>query len=61
MNKEIRSGKDILDEFFCEIGGNEELDQETVVKIVELYDEGKLTDKMLTNALSGLRVAKDNG
>ena len=40
MSKKIRSGKEILDEFFREIKTNEELDQETVGKIVELYERG---------------------
>jgi hypothetical protein len=61
MNKEIRSGKEILDEFFHEIKDNKKLDQETVGKIVELYEKDKLTDKNLTNALSELREKKSNG
>lgn len=61
MNNEIKSGKEILDEFFGSIKGNTKLDQETVGEIVGLYNEGKLTDKNLTNALSELREKKDNG
>lgn len=63
MNEVIKSGKIILDEFFNELKVNEELDKETVSTIIKLYEEKKLTDKNLTNALLDLREAqrRDNG
>ena len=61
MEKEIKSGKEILDEFFKEIKDDESLDPNTTSAIIDLYDAGKLTDKNLTNALSELREDKGNG
>jgi|APSaa5957512535_1039671.scaffolds.fasta_scaffold675106_2 hypothetical protein len=59
MNDKIKSGKETLDEFFAGIKGKEELGQTGDI-IAELYKEGKLTDKNLTNALSELREAQVN-
>ena len=61
MSTEIKSGKEILDEFFEDIKINEKLDQDVATAIVELYESGKLTDKNLTNTLSELREDKGNG
>lgn len=61
MSKEIKSGKEILDEFIEDIEGNDDLDKATVGKIIELYEEGKLTERSLTNALSELRETKVDG
>lgn len=59
MSTEIKSGKEILDEFFEDIKSDEKLDQDTVTAIVDLYESGNLTDKKITNKLSELR--EDNG
>lgn len=61
MSTEIKSGKEILDKFFEDIKSDEELDQDTVAAIVDLYESGKLSDKNLTNILSELREDKSNG
>ena len=61
MSKVIKSGKEILDEFFEDIVGDEKFDQATVGKLIELYEEDKLTDKNLTNALSELRETYGDG
>ena len=61
MSTEIKSGKEILDEFFEDIKTNEKLDQDVATAIVDLYESGKLTDKNLTNSLSELREDKGNG
>jgi len=61
MEKEIKSGKAILDEFFNEIKTDEKLDSDTVTAVLDLYSKGKLTDSNLTNALSALREEKENG
>lgn len=55
MNDEIKSGKDVIDEFFSEILNVEGVDQKTVEKLVELYSEGKLTDSKIQNALEELK------
>ncbi len=61
MSTEIKSGKEILDEYFEEVKADEELDQDIIVAIDNLYTSGKLTDRNLTNALSVLREDNDNG
>lgn len=55
MNDEIKSGKDVIDEFFSEILNVEGVDQKTVEKLVELYSKGKLTDSKIQNALEELK------
>ena len=61
MSTEIKSGKEILDEFFEDIKTDEKLDQDVAAAIVDLYESGKLTDRNLTNTLSELREDKGNG
>ncbi|MCZ4408353.1 hypothetical protein O3Q51_06005 [Cryomorphaceae bacterium 1068] len=61
MNTQIKSGKEILDEFFEDLKADEELNQETSETIINLYETGKLTDRNLTNALAELREKKENG
>jgi len=61
MEKKIKSGKAILDEFFEEIKNDDQLDPETVSVIVGLYENGKLTDNNLNNSLLELRVEKEDG
>lgn len=54
MDKKIKSGKDVIDEFFSEIYNIENIDEKTVESLVSLYDEDKLTDKNIQNALDEL-------
>lgn len=54
MDKKIKSGKDVIDEFFSEIYNIENVDEKTVESLVSLYDEDKLTDKNIQNALDEL-------
>lgn len=61
ISTKIKSGKEILDEFFEDIKTDEKLDQEVAAAIVDLYESGKLTDRNLTNKLSDLREDKGNG
>ena len=61
MEKKIKSGKTILDEFFEEVKSDDQLDPETVSALVKLYEGGKLTDNNLNNALSELREKKEDG
>ncbi|MCK4947540.1 MAG: hypothetical protein KAR08_03885 [Candidatus Heimdallarchaeota archaeon] len=60
MNKKIKSGKDVIDEFFSEILNIEDVDQKTVEKLVELYKENNLTDRKIQNALEELKQAELN-
>lgn len=61
MSTEVKSGKEVLDEFFAEIQENKELDESVVKKIVELHGVGKLTDTNLTNGLTDLREIMISG
>lgn len=54
MDKEIKSGKEVIDEFFSEIYNVENVDEKTVDALVSLYGEGKLTDKNIQNALESI-------
>lgn len=54
MDKEIKSGKEVIDEFFSEIYNIKNVDEKTVEALVSLYSEGKLTDKNIQNALEVL-------
>ena len=55
MDKQIKSGKDVIDEFFAEILNVEGTDESTVNKLIELYSENKLTDSNIQNALEELK------
>lgn len=60
MNNEIKSGKEILTEFFSGLEKDESLDSDTVAAITELFKDGKLSDKSVANALSELREEQDS-
>ena len=51
MNEVIKSGKEVIDEFFSEIYNIDNVDEKTVEALVSLYNEGKLTDKNIQNVL----------
>lgn len=55
MEKQIKSGKDVIDEFFSEILNVKGTDESTVNKLIELYSENKLTDSNIQNALEVLK------
>jgi len=54
MDKKIKSGKEVIDEFFSEIYNIENIDDKTVEALISLYSEGKLTDKNIQNMLDEL-------
>ena len=60
MTKEIKSGKDVIDEFFSEIYNIDNVDEKTVDALVSLYGEEKLTDKNIQNALEALVLEELN-
>ena len=51
MDNKIKSGKDVLNDFFSEIYNIPNADKNTVDALVELYSQGKLTDKNVQNSL----------
>jgi len=54
MDKKIKSGKEVIDEFFSEIYNIENIDEKTVESLISLYGEGKFTDKNIQNRLDEL-------
>ena len=54
MSNGIKSGKEVIDEFFAEIMKIEGIDKKTVKVLTSLYSEGKLTDTNIQNALEQL-------
>lgn len=54
MDKKIKSGKEVIDEFFSEIYNIENIDEKTVESLISLYGEGKFTDKNIENKLDEL-------
>jgi hypothetical protein len=55
MDNQIKSGKDVIDEFFAEILNVEGTDESTVNKLIELYSDNKFTDSNIQNALEELK------
>jgi hypothetical protein len=60
MTEEIKNGKEMLDDFFETIKGDDNLDQIIVKKVAGLHNEGKLTKNNMTNMLSELRKGNCN-
>lgn len=58
MDKKIKSGKEVIDEFFSEIYNIENIDEKTVESLISLYSEGKFTDKNIQNKLDELLQEK---
>ena len=54
MDREIKSGSDVIREFMSEIYNVENAEKSVVDMLVHLYDEDKLTDKNIQNALEAL-------
>ncbi len=54
MSDGIKSGKEVIDEFFAEIMNIKGVDKKTVEKLTTLYGEGKLTDTNIDNAMGQL-------
>ncbi len=55
MTDEIKSGQEILDDFFSQITDIDGVDQEIANIVLRLYQNGKLTNTNLSNELSNLR------
>lgn len=54
MNDKIKSGKDVIDDFFAEIYNIPHTDTKTVDALVELYSQGKLSDKNVQSRLDDI-------
>lgn len=55
----VKSGKEILDDFFQEISSIKNVDKTIAESLSELYTSSKLTDKNVINELQKIR--NDNG
>ncbi len=60
MDNEIKSGKEILDDFFGNVEEIEGVDPQVAAAVKKLYDDGKLTHTNLFNALAALREGAGN-
>lgn len=60
MTKQIKSGQEILDEFFSQITNIEGVDQDVAETVLKLYKEDKLTNINLSNELGKIRENKKN-
>lgn len=56
----VKSGKEILDEFFRDISSIENIDKTIANMLMELYTDGKLTEKAVINELQKIRIEYDN-
>lgn len=54
MDNKIKSGKDVIDDFFSEIYNIPNTDKNTIDSLVNLYSQGKLSDKNVQNTLDEL-------
>ncbi len=55
MTDQIKSGQEILDEFFFQIIDIEGVDQDVAKTVLRLYQEGKLTNINISNELNRIR------
>ncbi|MCC4227117.1 hypothetical protein [Zunongwangia profunda] len=55
MEEKVKSGKEILDDFFGNIDNIENVDPKVAQMLNDLYNDGKLTDTNVKNGLQTLR------
>lgn len=60
MAGKVKSGKEILDDFFSGIENIENVDCEIAKMLAKLYKEGSLTEKSVKNELDKLRADDGN-
>lgn len=58
MTDRIRSGQEVLEEFFTEIASIAGIDNDVANIVINLYREGKLSDTNLSNELARIREEK---
>jgi len=61
MYGKVKSGKEILDDFFSNLNSISNIDDNIANKIVELYNKNKLTQKNISNFLSKMREEEVSG
>lgn len=55
MDNKVKSGKEILEDFFNNISNITDVDKGLAESLASLYQEGKLTDSNIKNELQKLR------
>lgn len=55
MDNKVKSGKEILDDFFTNISKIKNVDKGLAESLSNLYNQGKLSDTNVKNELSNLR------
>ena len=60
MKDKVKSGKEILDDFFENIENIENVDKDIAKMLADLYKQNKLTDVNVKNELPKLRVKDGN-
>ncbi len=60
MEKQVKSGKEILEEFFSNIQSMENVDKKLAQSLADLFKQGKLTDANVKNELQQLREKNVN-
>ena len=60
MDKKVKSGKEIIDEFFANISSLEKVDKELAESLASLYQQGKLTDTNVKNEIQKIRDKNAN-
>lgn len=60
MLGKVKSGKELLDQFFGDIEKMENVDPEIAQMLARLYSEDKLTDTAVKNELQALRDTDGN-
>ena len=53
MSEKIKSGQDVIVDFFAEIYNVPNADKKTIDTLVALFSENKFTEKNIQNALDG--------
>lgn len=60
MDNEVKSGKEILDDFFKDIQNIENIDKNIAQSLSALYEQGKFTDANVKNELQKLREQNEH-
>lgn len=64
--EQIKSGKEVIEDFFAEILNVPKADEETIKILVSLYEQDKFTEKSIQNALGEMlnkelkKIEKEN-
>lgn len=60
MDNKVKSGKEILDDFFTNLSQIKNVDKGLAESLSSLYNQGKLSDTNVKNELSNLREKDAN-